>query len=84
MSEEIVKNPEYQAKYIRISKIKDLLYDGEDKLRISAESKSLLAEFLDNAVIEATQKLIQKLPRKSKGDHKGELSRITFKAEDFA
>jgi hypothetical protein len=73
----------YQAKYVRVSKIKELLKEGEQKIRIAGEAKEKVAEFLDKAVEEAIKSIINKLPRKSKGDSKGELKRITIQAEDF-
>lgn len=73
----------YQAKFVRVSKIKELLVEGETKIRIAGEAKEKVAEYLDKAVEKAVKELIDKLPRKSKGDSKGELKRITIQAEDF-
>jgi hypothetical protein len=73
----------YQAKFVRISKIKELLKEGDTKIRISGEAKGKVAEFLDGAVAKAVKDLIDKLPRKSKGDKKGELKRITISLEDL-
>lgn len=73
----------YQAKYVRISKIKELLIEGEQKIRIAGAAKEKVAEYLDKAVAAAVKDLIAKLPRKSKGDSKGELKRITIQDEDF-
>ena len=73
----------YKPKYIRISKIRDLLVEGETKIRIAGDAKDDLAEYLDKAVANAAKDLIDKLPRKSKGKEKGELKRITLKADDF-
>jgi histone H3/H4 len=73
----------YQAKYVRVSKIKELLKEGEQKIRIAGEAKEKVAEYLDKAVETAIKDIINKLPRKSKGDSKGELKRITIQAEDF-
>ena len=70
----------YTLKYVRISKIKELLIEGETKIRIAGEAKEKVAEFLDKAVETAIKDLINKLPRKSKGDSKGELKRITIPA----
>lgn len=74
---------EYTAKYIRISKIRDLLVEGDTKIRVAGDAKDQLAEFLDKAVEKAAKELIDKLPRKSKGTEKGQLKRITIQAEDF-
>ncbi len=40
-------------------------------------------EYLDNKVKEGVVELIERLPKKSKGEHKGELKRITIQDEDF-
>ena len=73
----------YTAKYIRISKIRELMVEGETKIRIAGDAKEKLAEYLDNALGEAIKEMINKLPRKSKGSSKGELKRITLQAADF-
>ncbi len=74
---------DYTAKYVRVSKIRDLLIEGEQKIRIAGDAKAKVAEFLDKAVENAVKELISKLPRKSKGDSKGELKRFTIQAQDF-
>ena len=79
---EEIKMP-YTAKYIRISKIRELLIEGETKIRIAGDAKEKVAEFLDLAVGAAVKEIINKLPRKSKGSSKGELKRITIQAADF-
>lgn len=75
------------AIYVRMTKVKSLLVEGENadatKLRVSNDAKPLFARYLDNAVKNAVKAIIAKLPRKSKGDAKGELKRITLNAEDF-
>lgn len=76
-------NMAYKPKYIRISKIRDLLVEGETKIRVSGDAKDDLAEYLDKAIEQAAKDLIDKLPRKSKGKEKGELKRITIKTEDL-
>ena len=73
----------YTAKYVRISKIRDLLVEGDTKIRVAGEAKEKLAEYLDKAIETATKDLIDKLPRKSKGKEKGQLKRITLQTEDF-
>ena len=73
----------YSAKYIRISKIRELLVEGDVKIRVSGEAKEDLAKYLDEALAVAAKELIDKLPRKSKGKEKGQLKRITLKPEDF-
>ena len=73
----------YTAKYIRVSKIKELIIEGETKIRISVEAKDKVHEYIDIAVGGAVKELIDKLPRKSKGSSKGELKRITIQLDDF-
>jgi hypothetical protein len=73
----------YTAKYIRISKIKELLIEGDTKIRVAGDAKGRLAEFFDLAVGVAAKELINKLPRKSKGKEKGSLKRITLQVGDF-
>ncbi len=76
---------DYKAKYIRVTKVKDLLFDEQTdkKIRVAGDAKGLVYEFLDEAVKNACQDLVNKLPRKSKGPNKGELKRITLKPRDF-
>ncbi len=77
----------YVSKYVRISKIKEILKDGEGEnvvsIRVSSDAKPKVAQYLDEAVEKAVKELINKIPRKSKGDAKGELKRITILPEDF-
>ena len=74
---------DYTVKYIRVSKIKELLVEDDQKIRVAGDAKALVFEFLDNAVMAACKELINKLPRKSKGSNKGELKRITIQPQDF-
>lgn len=73
----------YQPKYVRISKIKELLTYEDTKIRVAGDAKEKLAEYLDKAIESAAKELIDKLPRKSKGNEKGQLKRITIQNEDF-
>ncbi len=75
----------YKTKYIRVTKIKDILVDDQTdkKIRVAGDAKDLVYEYLDNAVVQACQDLVNKLPRKSKGANKGDLKRITLKPRDF-
>lgn len=84
VSEEENKSEEtYSAEFVKPSKIKKLLFDGEQQIRVSKVGKVELMKYLDNAVVDAVKAIINKLPRKSKGENKGELSRITIMPEDF-
>ncbi|MHA1820349.1 MAG: hypothetical protein ACTSU2_15045 [Promethearchaeota archaeon] len=73
----------YKAKYVRTSIVKSLFVEGDTKIRISADAKDKVWEYLDKKVEEGVKELINKLPRKSKGEKKGELKRITISPDDF-
>lgn len=73
----------YDVKYIRSSKIKELFKVNKQSIRISAEAKELVYKYLDNKVKEGVEEILNKLPRKTKGDSKGELKRITVFPSDF-
>jgi hypothetical protein len=73
----------YDVKYIRSSKIKELFAVGGQSIRISAEAKDLVHKFLDDAVKKGVEEILNKLPKKTKGDSKGELKRITIFPSDF-
>lgn len=75
---------DYKPKYIRSSIIKELFVMGDQKIRVSAEAKGKVYEFLDKKVEDGVKAIIAKLPTKSKGDNKGELKRITILPEDLA
>jgi len=81
------KSQNYKAEYVRVSKVKELFKrmegDNEISIRISKEAKSKVMEFIDTKIKEGVEELIDKLPVKSKGDKKGQLSRITIKLNDF-
>lgn len=74
----------YKSKYIRTSIVKELFVFEETKIRISADAKEKVFEYLDGKVKEGVIELIEKLPRKTKGEHKGKLKRITLLSDDFA
>ena len=73
----------YDVKYIRSSKIKDLFKVKGQNIRIAADAKDLVHKYLDNKVKEGVEEILAKLPRKTKGDSKGELKRITVFPSDF-
>ncbi len=73
----------YKTKYVRSTKLRDVLIEDEKKIRISAEAKDLVYKYFDKAVEQAAKDLIDLLPRKSKGKSKGELKRITLQEDDF-
>jgi hypothetical protein len=77
------KVAKYDVKYIRPTKLKALLVDGDVKIRLSGDAKDALYGYIDKAVENAVKVVIGKLPRKSKGDSKGQLSRITVQVDDI-
>lgn len=80
---DLMETKGYVVKYVRISKLKDLLKDGEISIRVASDAKPKVAEVLDNAVADAIKELIKKLPRISRGPNAGKLDRITIQAKDF-
>lgn len=78
---------DYKAKWILSSKVRQLFVGkkgGEDiKIRIAGDAKPLIYKHLDEAVENAVQELIDKLPRKQKGPNKGEFKRITIQPDDL-
>ena len=79
--EQIIKN--YQSKYIRVSKIRALLREGNVLIRIARNAWNLLICYLDNKIIESINLIINNMPRKIKGENVGELKRITIQIDDF-
>ena len=74
----------YETKYIYKSRVKNGFVDESgNKLRISGEAKEAFYKYIDEKVDEALKSLVDKLPRKQRGKHKGELKRITLKLEDL-
>ena len=73
----------YKTKYVRKTKVRDLLVEEDKKIRVSNEATDLVYKFFDKAIENAAKELIDLLPRKSKGKSKGELKRITITEEDF-
>ena len=73
----------YTVKYIRSSKIKELFKVGKQNIRISADAKDKVYKYLDGKVAEGVGEILDKLPRKTKGESKGELKRITIFPTDF-
>jgi hypothetical protein len=66
---------EYKPKYIRSSFIKELFVMGDQKIRVSAEAKGKVYEFLDKKVEDGVKAIIAKLPTKSKGDQQGRIEK---------
>jgi hypothetical protein len=69
---------EYKSEYLRTSKIKNLFFEDGQKLRISKEAKEDLYKRLEKAVQDEVKKIIDALPRITKGDNKGKLKQITI------
>ena len=55
----------------------------EKGIRVSGESKRTIIDTLNKAVEDGIDKIIEKLPRLSKGQSKGELKRKTIMLEDL-
>lgn len=73
----------YTSQWVRTSKAKQLFKVGDQKVRIATDARDLVYQYLDKAVEKAVEELIDLLPRKIKGDKKGELKRITLQKSDF-
>ena len=67
--------------YVRPTKV--WAYFKEKGIRISGEAKPKLLELLNQVVNSELDKVIDALPKFSKGQKKGELKRKTIKAEDL-
>jgi len=73
----------YETKYIVKTKLRDLLIEDDTKIRIAADAKDLMYEYFEDALKNAAKKLVDGMPRKSKGKEKGKLKRITLTPDDF-
>lgn len=71
----------YKTRYIQKSKISNLLFENGKKLHVAGDARDALYRYLDDSVEKAMKKLIESLPRKAKGEHKGELKTHTIKLE---
>ncbi len=67
--------------YVRPTKVQ--AYFKEKGIRVSGDAKPKVIELLNNSVEAALNEVIDKLPKFSKGEHKGELKRKTIKPEDL-
>ncbi|MHA1766270.1 MAG: toll/interleukin-1 receptor domain-containing protein [Promethearchaeota archaeon] len=82
--DEEIEEETYIAKYSRISRIKsELLFDGDIKIRLAGEAKPLFAYHMDIRIIDAIREIIDQLPRRTRGESKGQLKRITIMKRDF-
>ncbi len=59
------------------------VYFREKGIRISGESKPKIVDMLNSAVVAEIDKIIEKLPKFSKGQSKGDLKRKTIKLDDL-
>ncbi|NVM27979.1 MAG: hypothetical protein HWN65_03970 [Candidatus Helarchaeota archaeon] len=55
----------------------------EKAVRVSGDAKPKIIEMLNDAVGSELDKMIEKLPKFSKGQKKGEIKRKTIKPEDL-
>lgn len=67
--------------YLQKSKV--WAYFREKGVRISGEAKPKIIEILNQGVTIEIDVIIEKLPKFSKGQHKGEPKRKTIKVEDL-
>ncbi len=67
--------------YIRPTKV--WAYFKEKGIRISGDAKTKLIEVLNTAITGELEKVIDKLPKYTKGQNTGELKRKTIKMEDL-
>jgi hypothetical protein len=82
---------DYKTKYVRSSVIKRELLslvekqpDGTEKsikIRLKGDAVDSFYEFLDKTIQDAVKKVLDALPRKSKGAQKGLLKEVTIKKE---
>ncbi|MHA1649341.1 MAG: hypothetical protein ACTSYB_04025 [Candidatus Helarchaeota archaeon] len=67
--------------YVRPTKV--WAYFKEKGIRISADAKTKLLEILNTQITAELDKVIDKLPKYTKGQNKGELKRKTIKLDDL-
>jgi hypothetical protein len=86
-SAETEESGDYVSRYIKFSVIKELfkIQDGDNtvQVRIAGTAKNAVKKYLDNKIVEGVTELLDKLPRKSKGDMKGQLKRFTIRDTDL-
>ncbi len=59
------------------------IYEGaETKLNVAGAAVDPIIGYLEERIMEALDEIIKAMPRKSKGEHEGELIRKTIKAGD--
>ncbi|MHA1299215.1 MAG: hypothetical protein ACTSO9_07270 [Candidatus Helarchaeota archaeon] len=68
------------------TRVKPLLrgvYEGEEtKLNVAGAAVDPIIGYLEERIMEALQEIIDAMPKKTKGEHEGELIRKTVKASD--
>ncbi|MFX1294950.1 MAG: hypothetical protein ACFFD2_08885 [Promethearchaeota archaeon] len=67
--------------YVKPTKV--WAYFKEKDIRISGNAKPKLIELLNNHITSEIDAIINKLPRYTQGQNKGELKRKTIKLEDI-
>ncbi|MFX1450849.1 MAG: hypothetical protein ACFFCM_08405 [Promethearchaeota archaeon] len=59
------------------------VYEGaETKLNVAGAAVDAIIGYLEERITEALDEIVQAMPRKTKGEHEGELIRKTIKASD--
>lgn len=67
--------------YVRSTKL--WAFFKEKGIRVSGEAKPKIIETVNSAIETQLEGFIDKLPRYSKGEHKGEIKRKTIKLDDL-
>jgi len=78
---------QYKSKYVKVSSVRELLVGtvkgSQIRIRISRDLIPDFSMYLDKEIESAVQKLINVIPKKQRGDSKGELKRSSLKIEDL-
>ena len=77
---------EKSGKLIYWTRVKPLfhgVYEGnETKLNVAGDAVDKIVEYLESKIKAGIQEIVDAMPKKSKGDHAGELVRKTIKVAD--
>lgn len=77
----------YISQYIKFTTIKPLFSvkegDKDVQVRISGNARELVKKYLDDKIVEGVNEILSKLPRKTKGEQKGNLKRFTIRDTDL-
>lgn len=65
------------------NKVKKLFKIGDQRVRVTDSAKPLVNQYINDVIRRGVAKLIDQLPRKSMGNNKGQLKRVTIKKSDI-